>query len=136
MKRKSPVIIIVFSLITLTLGYLAYVKIIKPLYQNNLSQNFEIKLDKDRELGIGKSNSQGKIFAVEMELSGRSDNHFNLAISDEALSERRKAMEAKGAKAWHPGTRERQVSQALKAYAAMTTSAARGAVRDVDQLYR
>jgi dihydroxy-acid dehydratase len=39
--------------------------------------------------------------------------------------------------AWHPEKpRKRQVSVALQAYAAMTTSAARGAVRDVTQLKR
>ena len=43
-------------------------------------------------------------------------------------------MEAKGAAAWKPMNRQREVSAALRAYAAMTTSAARGAVRDVSQL--
>ncbi|MCA1975039.1 MAG: dihydroxy-acid dehydratase, partial [Caenispirillum sp.] len=55
-------------------------------------------------------------------------------LSDEELAHRREAMEAKGAAAWKPVKRERVVSQALRAYAAMTTSAARGAVRDVSQL--
>jgi dihydroxy-acid dehydratase len=49
------------------------------------------------------------------------------------LAQRRAAMEAKGAQAWKPEARDRQVSAALKAYAAFTTSAARGAVRDVEQ---
>ena len=40
-------------------------------------------------------------------------------------------MEARGAAAWKPGERERPVSPALRAYAAMTTSADTGAVRDV-----
>ena len=40
-------------------------------------------------------------------------------------------MEAKGGKAWKPANRQRQVSAALRAYAAMTTSADKGAVRDV-----
>ncbi|HLO75391.1 MAG TPA: dihydroxy-acid dehydratase, partial [Magnetospirillum sp.] len=57
-------------------------------------------------------------------------------VSDEELAKRRAAMEAKGAKAWKPVDRDRPVSQALRAYAAMTTSAARGAVRDVSQLDR
>jgi dihydroxy-acid dehydratase len=43
-------------------------------------------------------------------------------------------MEAKGANAWQPVSRQRVVSSALKAYAAMTTSAANGAVRDISQL--
>jgi dihydroxy-acid dehydratase len=45
-------------------------------------------------------------------------------------------MEAKGEKAWRPENRQRVVSQALQAYAALTTSAARGAVRDLSQLKR
>src|SRR5262249_680113 len=55
-------------------------------------------------------------------------------LADEPrLGRRRQAMEARGADAWRPN-RDRAVSQALRAYALMTTSAARGAVRDIDQL--
>ncbi|RZT08869.1 dihydroxy-acid dehydratase [Duganella sp. CF402] len=59
---------------------------------------------------------------------------INLRIGDETLAARRVAMEAKGADAWQPVNRERYVSQALQAYAALTTSADRGAVRDLSQL--
>ena len=52
-------------------------------------------------------------------------------VSDDELAKRRAAMEAKGSSAWKPD-RERVVSNALKAYAALTTSADRGAVRDVE----
>ncbi|HEX9594434.1 MAG TPA: dihydroxy-acid dehydratase [bacterium] len=55
---------------------------------------------------------------------------IHLAISDDELARRRAAMEAKGDGAWRPN-RDRQVSAALAAYAAMTTSAAKGAVREV-----
>jgi dihydroxy-acid dehydratase len=66
---------------------------------------------------------------IEIDIPGRT---INLAVTDEVLAERRAAQQAKG---WHPAKpRPRQVSVALKAYAAMTTSAARGAVRDVSQL--
>ena len=59
---------------------------------------------------------------------------INLAVSDDVLAERRAAMEAKG---WQPAKpRDRRVSPALEAYAAMTTSAARGAIRDVSQIKR
>ncbi|MFZ2870040.1 dihydroxy-acid dehydratase [Zavarzinia sp.] len=55
-------------------------------------------------------------------------------VSDEVLATRRAAMEAKGAAAWKPeAPRARKVSAALKAYAAMVTSAAKGAVRDVSK---
>jgi dihydroxy-acid dehydratase len=59
-----------------------------------------------------------------------------LRVSNETLAARRAAMEAKGADAWQPVNRERVVSQALQAYAALTTSADRGAVRDLSQLKR
>ncbi|ABS65329.1 dihydroxy-acid dehydratase [Xanthobacter versatilis] len=61
---------------------------------------------------------------------------IRVAVSDEVLSQRRAAMEAKGDAAWKPADRKRVVSQALQAYAALTTSAARGAVRDVSRLRR
>ena len=61
---------------------------------------------------------------------------ISLRISDAELSQRRAAMEAKGDAAWRPVNRERYVSQALQAYAALATSADRGAVRDLAQLKR
>ncbi|MDR3533462.1 MAG: dihydroxy-acid dehydratase [Rhodopila sp.] len=71
---------------------------------------------------------------IEIDIPGRS---LNLAVSDAVLASRRAAMEAKGDSAWQPAApRQRQVSTALRAYAAMATSAARGAVRDVQSLRR
>ena len=57
-------------------------------------------------------------------------------VSDRELARRREKMEARGANAWKPVSRERVVSKALQAYAAMATSASRGAVRDLDQIRR
>ena len=68
---------------------------------------------------------------IEIDIPNR---RIHLAVSVEALDKRREAMEAKGAQAWKPTGRDRHVSAALKAYAAMTTSASKGAVRDVSQL--
>jgi dihydroxy-acid dehydratase len=66
---------------------------------------------------------------VEIDIPNRG---INIAVSEEVLASRRQAMDAKGA--WKPEGRERVVSQALQAYAALTTSAAHGAVRDLSQL--
>ena len=55
-------------------------------------------------------------------------------VSDEVLAARRAAMEAKGADAYKPIGRDRVISPALQAYAAMVTSADTGAVRDVSRL--
>jgi len=53
-------------------------------------------------------------------------------LTDEVLAERRKAMEARGADAWKPvEKRTRKITTALRAYAALTTSASKGAVREV-----
>ncbi|MDQ2080754.1 dihydroxy-acid dehydratase [Xanthobacteraceae bacterium Astr-EGSB] len=65
---------------------------------------------------------------IEIDIPARS---IRLAVADEELARRRAAMVALGTKAWKPKARKRQVSAALKAYAAMTTSASRGAVRVV-----
>jgi len=71
---------------------------------------------------------------IEIDIPGRT---IHLAVSDEELAHRRAAMEAKGDAAWAPvHPRPRKVSVALQAYAAMTTSASKGAVRDVTQLQR
>ena len=68
---------------------------------------------------------------IEIDIPNRT---IHLAVSDEIMAHRRAAMEAKGKRAWKPLSRERHVSPALRAYAAMSTSAARGAVRDVSQI--
>jgi dihydroxy-acid dehydratase len=68
---------------------------------------------------------------IEIDIPNR---RIHLAVSVEELERRRAAMEARGPLAWKPVNRERQVSAALRAYAAMTTSAAKGAVRDVAQV--
>ena len=70
---------------------------------------------------------------VDIDIPNRS---INLRVSMETLAHRRAAMEERGVDAWQPLGRERYVSQALQAYAALTTSADRGAVRDLAQLRR
>jgi dihydroxy-acid dehydratase len=57
-------------------------------------------------------------------------------VTEDELKRRRAVMENRGVQAWRPVKRERHVSPALRAYAAMTTSAAKGAVRDVSQVER
>ncbi|MFA9440849.1 dihydroxy-acid dehydratase [Uliginosibacterium sp. sgz301328] len=71
--------------------------------------------------------------SIEIDIPNRT---IRLAISDEEMERRRAAMNARGAKAWKPVSRERSVSAALQAYAALTTSADTGAVRDVTQVQR
>ncbi len=65
---------------------------------------------------------------IEIDIPNRT---IRLAVEDAELARRRARMEGKGPEAWKPAGRQREVSAALKAYAAMTTSADTGAVRRV-----
>jgi dihydroxy-acid dehydratase len=63
------------------------------------------------------------------------ERRIDVLVDAAAMTKRRAAMQARGADAWRPN-RDRKISEALQAYALMTTSAARGAVRDLSQLRR
>ncbi len=64
---------------------------------------------------------------IEIDIPNRS---IHLAVEDAELARRREAQEAAG---WKPAeTRKRKITTALRAYAALTTSASKGAVRVVD----
>ncbi len=66
---------------------------------------------------------------IEIDIPNRS---IHILVDDIEMKQRRAKMEAKGKDAWQPvEKRQRKVSKALKAYAAMTTSAAKGAVRNI-----
>jgi dihydroxy-acid dehydratase len=68
---------------------------------------------------------------IRIDIPARS---ISLMVDDATLAKRREAMLARGAEAWKPATkRSRKITMALKAYAALTTSAARGAVRIVPE---
>jgi dihydroxy-acid dehydratase len=69
---------------------------------------------------------------IRVDIPGRK---IDVLVSDQELETRRQKMVAKGKDAFRPN-RDRYVSQALQAYALMTTSAAMGAIRDVSQLER
>ncbi|ROR95594.1 dihydroxyacid dehydratase [Salana multivorans] len=60
---------------------------------------------------------------------------IRLNVPDAVIAERRAKMEA-SERPWQPASRERVVSKALQAYAAMATSADRGAVRDLSLIRR
>ncbi|WP_047395930.1 MULTISPECIES: dihydroxy-acid dehydratase [Chitinibacter] len=79
-------------------------------------------------IGLAKEGDQ-----LEIDIPNRT---INLLVSAEELAARRAEMESRGSKAWQPEQRERFVSAALRAYAAMTTSADTGAIRDVSQVER
>ncbi len=60
------------------------------------------------------------------------ERKINLLISDEEMTKRKAAEEAKGKDAYTPTGRNRVVSKALKAYASLVSSADKGAIRLID----
>jgi len=68
---------------------------------------------------------------IEIDIPNR---RIELKVENSVLAARHAAMVAKGDAAWKPAKRQRAVSAALRAYAAMATSADQGAVRDVSKL--
>jgi len=78
------------------------------------------------EIGLIEENDR-----IEIDIPNRT---INLIIDDTLLAQRKIKMNAKGKNAWKPKPRIRKVSQALKAYALMTTSADKGAIRDISRL--
>ncbi|WP_108460931.1 dihydroxy-acid dehydratase [Devosia naphthalenivorans] len=66
---------------------------------------------------------------IEIDIPNRT---IKLLVSDDELTQRRHDQDQLGWKPAHP--RKRNVTQALRAYAAFATSAARGAVRDLGKL--
>lgn len=66
---------------------------------------------------------------IKIDIPNRS---ITLLVTDDELTQRRHDQDQLGWKPAHP--RKRNVSQALRAYAAFSTSTARGAVRDLSKL--
>ncbi|MCM1254807.1 MAG: dihydroxy-acid dehydratase [Duncaniella sp.] len=66
---------------------------------------------------------------IEIDIPART---INVRLSDDELTARRNQEEAHGKDAFKPRGRNRHVSQALRAYAAMVTSADKGGVRQLD----
>ncbi len=66
---------------------------------------------------------------IEIDIPNRS---INAKLTDTELASRREEEMKRGKKAFTPPTRQREVSKALKAYAAMVSSADKGAVRIIE----
>ncbi|NRA12437.1 MAG: hypothetical protein HRT57_10840 [Crocinitomicaceae bacterium] len=66
----------------IVLGFWGYFAYIRPIYLNNTPQTETIDLKKETEFAFGKHIDQGKIYGIEIEMSGDSDSNFDLLISN------------------------------------------------------
>ena len=101
----------------------------RPLQRRHLAASASAT-SRPRPARAARSASSKRATASSIDIPARK---IDVLIDAATLAKRRAAMVARGADAWRPN-RDRSVSQALHAYALMTTSAARGAVRDLSQL--
>jgi dihydroxy-acid dehydratase len=69
--------------------------------------------------------------AIEIDLPAR---RLHLDVSDEEIVRRRAVERGRGAAAYTPRARQREVSAALQAYGLLATSASKGGVRDLRQV--
>jgi dihydroxy-acid dehydratase len=103
----------------------------------------EIDIPK-RILRVNISDAELAKRRAAMEARGTADSNDAAAESNGTAAEsngaaaesKGESAKSKGPAAWKPATRTRKVSQALQAYAALTTSASRGAVRDVSRIQK
>ncbi len=59
------------------------------------------------------------------------ERKINVLVSDAEIDKRKNKEQQRGTKAFSPRTRERKISNALRIYASMVTSADRGAIREI-----
>ena len=82
---------------------------------------------------VSPESAEGGALALVEEATHRNRHPaapYQARVSDAELARRRAARKSRGDAAWKPGSRQRNVSKALQAYAAIATSASRGAVRE------
>jgi dihydroxy-acid dehydratase len=97
-----------------------------------------------RILRVNLSDAELAKRRAAMEARGSAESNGTDAESKGAAAEsnsiaaesKGESAKSKGPAAWKPANRTRKVSQALQAYAALTTSASRGAVRDVSRIQK
>ncbi|MFT5859535.1 MAG: hypothetical protein ACI865_001638 [Flavobacteriaceae bacterium] len=81
-KKNLSVITLILAVLILVLGYVLYEKYIVPFNQNNSSKTRSIVLDKDHHLVLTKQKDQGKIFSLELEITGNAADIVEIIISN------------------------------------------------------
>ncbi len=82
-SSKTVRITIISSLIIIALFVISYFWFIRPMYLNNLDQNRSVSLKKEQVIRFGKYPDQGKVFGIELEISGNANSNVDIFLSSE-----------------------------------------------------
>lgn len=86
MKKLLTPIVFVSTAIFILLGYVSYVKIIRPIYRNNRTSHENIRLNTTKEITLINKNDQGKVYSIEIEIEGNSSTDLTLIVGENATS--------------------------------------------------
>ena len=81
-SKKNLRITITTTLIITGLFVFSYYWFIRPMYLNNLDHSKSISLKKEQIIAFGKYPSQGKVFGIELEITGNSDSNLDIFLSN------------------------------------------------------
>lgn len=83
-QRYYTTITLVVTTLIVVLGIWGYNAIIRPIYLNNKNQTKTIVLEPKTKVAFGKYPEQGKIYGIEIEITGNANSNFDLMLSDGA----------------------------------------------------
>ncbi len=82
MKRNYTKTTIILSIAIIILGIYMYKQYVSPLYINNEQQSIQIDLAKESSVTLKKNKNQDEIFAIEIEILGKSSSNLNILSKD------------------------------------------------------
>ncbi|XOV67427.1 MAG: hypothetical protein ACFHU9_17570 [Fluviicola sp.] len=82
-SKKSVRITVISTLIIIALFVFCYFWFIRPMYLNNLDQEKTVSLEKAQIIRFGKFSEQGKVFSIELEITGNAHSNVDIYLSDE-----------------------------------------------------
>lgn len=81
-KKHYISVTLAITALIVALGIWGYFEYVRPIYLNNANQTETIDLKSDLNFEFGKHKDQGKVYGIEIEISGNSDSNFDLIISN------------------------------------------------------
>lgn len=82
MKKRLPILSAVIALLFIVISYFAYQTYVRPMYQNNLSQELTVDLKSLSHITLVKKPEQKGIFGIELEITGTTNANFGMTFNN------------------------------------------------------